>query len=484
MDAIEVRAFTFSYPGGEPVLANADWSVERGSFTLLVGATGSGKSTLLRCLKPELAPAGNRRGTCRVDLSADEGNARTDSSEAGRSSAPQGGVGFVAQDPGNQMVCDTVWHELAFELENCGVAQDVMRRRVAETVHFLGMEPLLHRRVDALSGGQCQMTAVAAALTARPDVLLLDEPTAQLDPVAAKDFLHLLFRINRELGITVVVATHAPASMLDYATAAARIEDGAIHSVSLGSLQETVALRFQNAAPAPGTSALRLRDAWFRYDRSADWVMRGMDLELAQGGVHALVGSNGCGKTTALMLLAGILKPERGSVADAIHGTVAFLPQNPKALFVCDTVSDELAEWSGLFCYGQPEIDAFLERIGLASQTERHPYDLSGGQQQLLALAKVLLISPDLLLLDEPTKGLDAQAECQVAELLEEAHGAGCTIVMATHDLAFAAAAADDMALLFDGQTACCQPPRGFFEGNLFYRPEPDAFTRLWMGRS
>lgn len=222
--AIEVQGLSFAYPGAEaPVLEGLDWRVLQGAFALLVGGTGSGKSTLLSLLKPEIAPAGTRSGELLV---LGEPVADMDV----RASAER--VGYVFQDPENQIVCETVWHEMAFGLENLGVSRDEMRRRVAETSYFFGLEDWLHRDTDTLSGGRKQLLSLAAVLALRPRVLLLDEPTSQLDPVAEKNFLHALFRVNRELGCTVVVATHQPRPMLEYATCAYRIEDGRVREVA------------------------------------------------------------------------------------------------------------------------------------------------------------------------------------------------------------------------------------------------------------
>ena len=224
MPAIEVRSLSFAYPDADAaVLEGLDWSVPQGAFALLVGGTGSGKSTLLSLLKPEIAPVGERTGDARV---LGEPVADMDV----RASAER--VGYVFQDPENQIVCEAVWHEMAFGLENLGLARDEMRRRVAETSYFFGLEDWLHRDIDTLSGGRKQLLSLAAVLALRPRVLLLDEPTSQLDPVAEKNFLHALFRVNRELGCTVVVATHQPRPMLEYATCAYRIEGGRVCEVS------------------------------------------------------------------------------------------------------------------------------------------------------------------------------------------------------------------------------------------------------------
>ena len=527
--AIEVQGLSFAYPGAEaPVLEGLDWRVPQGAFALLVGGTGSGKSTLLSLLRPEIAPAGERTGDARV---LGENVADMDV----RASAER--VGYVFQDPENQIVCETVWHEMAFGLENLGLARDEMRRRVAETSYFFGLEDWLHRDTDTLSGGRKQLLSLAAVLALRPRVLLLDEPTSQLDPVAEKNFLHALFRVNRELGCTVVVATHQPRPMLEYATCAYRIEDGRVREVAdmaslgrreslfsddmlgwgavrcakngvfssasgqLGSLDPRggapgakmglksgksaefeAQIQPQNDSGAPsraggrrilqkmhGGSAATLSEGWFRYDRVGGWVLRGLDVTFSAGAVHAVVGGNGCGKSTMLSVLAKTAKLQRGRM---VRGTAsaALLPQNPKALPVAETVRDELMEWASTCGYDEVAAREQTARLGLAGLEARHPYDLSGGQRQLLALAKLLLIGPELLLLDEPTKGLDLASRRIIARALCEHANAGGTVIMATHDLDFAEQVSDDVAMMFDGEIACMEPPADFFADNVFYR--------------
>lgn len=527
--AIEVRSLSFAYPGADAtVLEGLDWSVPQGAFALLVGGTGSGKSTLLSLLKPEIAPAGERTGDTRV---LGENVADMDVCASAER------VGYVFQDPENQIVCETVWHEMAIGLENLGMSRDEMRRRVAETSYFFGLEDWLHRDTDTLSGGRKQLLSLAAVLALRPRVLLLDEPTSQLDPVAEKNFLHALFRVNRELGCTVVVATHQPRPMLEYATCAYRIEGGRVREVAdmaslgrreslfsddmlgwgaiqcakngvfsrrednLGSLEPSgdvssakksseldksskfvAQTSLENGSEAfprtdgsrilrkmHGGSATTLSEGWFRYDRAGGWVLRGLDVTFSAGAVHAVVGGNGCGKSTMLSVLAKTAKLQRGRM---VRGTAsaALLPQNPKALLVAETVRDELMEWASTCGYDEAVARERAASLGLAGLEARHPYDLSGGQRQLLALAKLLLIGPELLLLDEPTKGLDLASRCIIARALREHAQAGGTVVIATHDLDFAEQVSDDVAMMFDGEIACMEPPADFFADNVFYR--------------
>lgn len=454
---------TFRYPGSRgDVLSGVSMAVPAGAFALLVGGTGSGKSTLLSLAKPQIAPVGDRAGQVRVfgrpvdDL---DGAAACE-------------VGYVFQDPDNQIVCDSVWHEMAFGLENLGTPQGEMRRRVAEASYFFGMGPWFHSDTDALSGGRKQLLALASTLVMQPRVLLLDEPTAQLDPIAARNFLHALFRVNRELGCTVVVATHEPELMADYATCAFELVDGAVRAVeNLGRFKCEAALAERGAlCDANAPAAVSARGAWFRYGRDDDWVLRGLDLEVRQGEVHALVGGNGCGKSTLLALIAGTRRAQRGEVRSAISAK-AMLPQDPKALFAEERVDEELMEWAHIGGYGADEVQAMMGELGLADRAGLHPYDLSGGQRQMLALGKLLLVHPRLLLLDEPTKGLDRAAREHVAGMIEAARRDGVTVIVSTHDLAFVRRVADRVSLMFDGELACTEPVGEFFRNNLFYRP-------------
>ena len=467
MNAIELRDLGFSYAGSEEaVFDGLSWSVPEGSFALLVGDTGSGKSTLLSLLKPEIAPAGERTGELRVL------GQPVDEMEPVRSATT---VGYVFQNPENQIVCESVWHEMAFGLENLGLPQDKMRRRIAETSYFFGLDDWFRADTDTLSGGRKQLLSLASVLVMRPRLLLLDEPTSQLDPVAEKNFLHALFRVNRELGCTVVAATHRPQPMLDYATCVYRIEGGRVHEVTeMASLDGREPLLAEASDERPNAAstgdACAVRDGWFRYGRDDAWVMRGLSTAFSAGRIHAIAGGNGCGKSTLLSVLAKTAKLQRGRYKREAASS-ALLPQNPKALLVGETVAEELMEWSSSCGYTADDARVAAARVGLAGMGDRHPYDLSGGQQQLLALAKLLLVKPELLLLDEPTKGLDLASRRVVACVLREHADAGGTVIMATHDLDFAEQIADDVALMFDGEFACMEPAEAFFRGNLFFRP-------------
>ena len=501
--AVQLSDYSFAYPFEEgdcresrAVLGNVNLRIEQGAFCVLVGATGSGKTTLLRSLKPELAPVGESLGDIFVlGRSLKPHNPRravghpvvqsvdlSESPSANSSASPITPlesaqlIGYVMQDPSAQIVCDTVWHELAFGLENLGIEPDQMRRRIAEVAHFFGIEPWIRSKTKDLSGGQKQLVNLAAVLALRPKLLLLDEPTAQLDPNAVKQFLFMLSRVNRELGITVIMATHSPEDVRSYATQ--RIDLSAPGPIgTFESAKAALSPYFESryAQLVDADAALTARDVHFRFDRHAPWVLRGVEIRVRQGSVHALVGGNGCGKTTLLRCLAGVLTPQRGRIDNKLAASQALLPQDPKALLVCDSVREELMEWASRCAYDEQAAHAMAQRFGLSDQLNRHPFDLSGGQQQKLAIAKLLLAQPQLLFLDEPTKGLDPASSADLSRIVKALAAEGKTIVLVTHDLDFAFATADEVSMLFDGELACTEPVQDFFENNLIYRPNSEC---------
>ena len=499
--AVWVSGYSFAYPSEEgdcrescAVLNNVNLRVEQGAFCVLVGATGSGKTTLYAPSNPNSPRLANHPGdifvlgralkphkaSCAADHPVDQPVDSAASSITPLESAQL--IGYVMQDPAAQIVCDTVWHELAFGLENLGVEPDQMRRRIAEVAHFFGIEPWIRSKTEDLSGGQKQLVNLAAVLALRPRVLLLDEPTAQLDPNAVKQFLFMLSRVNRELGITVVMATHSPEDVRPYATQ--RIDLSAPGPIgtferakaALSPYFDSRCARQRTFAPyADAGVALTARDVHFRFDRHAPWVLRGVEFRVRQGSVHALVGGNGCGKTTLLRCLAGVLTPQRGRIKNELAASQALLPQNPKALLVCDSVHEELMEWASRCDYDEQAAHVMAQRFGLSDQLNRHPFDLSGGQQQKLAIAKLLLAQPRLLFLDEPTKGLDPASSADLSRIVKALAAEGKTIVLVTHDLDFAFATADEVSMLFDGELACTEPVQDFFDNNLIYRPNSEC---------
>lgn len=475
--AIEVEHFSFSYPQNDGVAArnalqDISFQVEQGAFCVLVGSTGCGKTTLLRSLKPELAPVGSTSGSLKLFGKQLVQNAHPAMSPSESAQL----IGYVMQDPDAQIVCDTVWHELAFGLENIGTNPNEIRRRIAEVAHYFGIEPWMHSKTEDLSGGQKQLVNLAAVLALRPQLLVLDEPTSQLDPNAVKQFLFILSRVNRELGITVVMATHSPEDVALYATQRVDLDDpGPIASFD----QAAAAMqsrRLQRASLLQHAEiVLDISNLYYRFDRRAPWVLRGAYLQVQRASVHALVGGNGSGKTTMLRCLSSVLKPQRGKVRNALASSQALLPQDPKSLLVCDTVREELMEWADRCGYDQHQAQRVSKRMGLADCAEQHPFDLSGGQQQKLAIAKLLLANPRLLFLDEPTKGLDPQSCAALSQTIKSLADEGRTIVLVTHDLDFAFATADTVSMLFDGEIVCTEPVEGFFKHNLIYRTNAES---------
>lgn len=545
MASYRIEGLTFTYPGRDvPALTDIRLDIAAGDFVVLCGDSGGGKTTLLRHLKPSLTPHGEATG--RVLFSGRDW-AEVDASAQARS------IGFVSQSPDNQIVTDKVWHELAFGLESLGMDQATMRLRVAEMAAFFGIEAWFERDVTSLSGGQKQLLNLAGVMALQPEVLILDEPTSQLDPIAASDFLAAVKRINAELGVTVVLSEHRleeafpladrvvvlrggrvvnsgppevvcaqvlsdDRSMVPSLPTAARlfgelggggacpltVRDG--RRYLLGRAPEPLRrdrepgqgagrLTLRDRRPvrpalAEGRPALELDEVWFRYEKKDADVLRGMSLVVPSGSLTALMGGNGAGKSTALAVMAGLREPFAGRVAvdgrrrsrgRAVPQRVRLLPQNPQAVFSAKTVALDLVQAveSGVGDSGRMErVEAMAERLGIAPLLRMHPYDLSGGEQQRAALAKVLLTEPDILLLDEPTKGLDAAFKASLAGIFARLIGDGLTLVMASHDVEFCAAHADRCALLFRGAVVAEEEPGAFFAGHSFYTTAANRIAR------
>ena len=511
MALFTLENLTFSYPG-QAVRAIDDLSltISEGAFVVLCGPSGCGKSTLLRQLKPALAPHGVRTGRILFrDTPLEQVDART---QAAR-------IGFVQQSPENQIVTDKVWHELAFGLESLGMDTPTIRRRVAEMASFFGIEDWFHKDVTELSGGQKQLLNLASVMAMQPDVLILDEPTSQLDPIAASDFLAVLGKINRELGTAVLLTEHRLEDTFPLATMVAVMDSGRLLCTgtpaevgqSLKAMRHRMFLAMPAAmriwaavesdAPCPVTvregrdflqefaahhpllplpeepkqpkrePVITVEGAWFRYEESSPDVVKGLDLTLGRGEFLALLGGNGAGKSTTLKLLSGLKRPYRGNIS--VSGTLGMLPQNPQTLFVKKTVREDLFEiFSGSSIpkeRQQEQVAQMVRLCRLETLLDRHPYDLSGGEQQRAALAKVLLLRPEILLLDEPTKGLDAEFKQLFAEILRSLLSQGVSLLMVSHDVAFCARYAHRCALFFDGAVVTEAAPRAFFSGNSFY---------------
>lgn len=505
-----VENFSFRYPIGQvQALRGVSFSAAAGEFLLLCGRSGCGKTTLLRALHPVLAPAGERGGQVRWNGAPMEMLER-------RAAAEQ--IGFVMQDPESGIVTDKVWHELAFGLENLGLPTAEIRLRVAEIAQYFGIDAWFDRRTSALSGGQKQLLSLACATVLRPRLLLLDEPTAQMDPIAASEFLATLSRINRELGITVILSEHRLEEAMMYADRVLVLEDGRLTldapPKALGADFDRLDPFVQAAMPTPvrvcaalpgvkelpltakdgaavlerllpqplratridraplpaAPAAATLKNVSFRYEKDGREILKNFDLTLPAGRITALLGGNGAGKSTLLRLLAGLRKPTGGRLR--VNGKTALLPQTPALLFTQSTLRAELQPGDA------NAVAAVAKQLEIEPLLDRHPYDLSGGEQQRAALAKLLLQAPDLLLLDEPTKGMDCAFKQRFADLLQEWKAAGKTVLLVSHDAEFCAAHADACALLFDGEIACMEETAAFFCNNFFYTTAANRMAR------
>lgn len=531
MGLFEIDNLTFAYNGAEQnAVSGVSLCVNKGDFVLVCGKSGCGKTTLLRLLKPALAPVGKRTGSvtfCGTDIT------KLDDRTAASA------IGFVMQNPDDQIVTDKVWHELAFGLESLGESSDVIRRRVAEICGFLGLTDIYVKRTCELSGGEKQLLNLASVLVTNPDVVLLDEPTAQLDPIAASSFLQALKKLNEELGLTVVLVEHRLEESFAMANKVVIMDEGKVVFASspedIGELYNNdklvcdifeglpAAVRLFKATNGVGKCPLTVRDGkryveanfgknmndryavqgckgdvaievangYFRYERDGADVLDNLSLQVYANEILCIFGANGAGKTTLLRILAGTKRLYKGKYRlwgkkikeygnNLYRDNLTAMPQNPQNLFVKNTVRADLAELAALVGYGKTEqaqaVADVMAQTGVTDLAERHPYDLSGGEKQKVALAKVLLTRPKIVLLDEPTKGLDAYSKRQFAEVMAKLKADGKTVVVVTHDVEFAAVVADRCAMFFDGKIVSVADKYAFFAENRYYTT---AFARI-----
>lgn len=519
MALLTVKNLSFSYAAEhEKALHTISFDVENGEFIVLCGATGSGKSTLLRLLKRELAPMGEKTGELFFDGKPLDSLSAKDSASL---------IGYVMQQPEEQIATDKVWHELAFGLENQNLPQGVIRRRVAEMASYFGIEDWFLSDVSALSGGQKQLLNLASVMVMQPKLLLLDEPTAQLDPITASDFIATLKKLNRELGLTIILIEHRLEEVVPLCDRLMVMENGTLLAMdaprkAVAMLREhpallegmPVSVRLFHALGGEGDvpldiregrsfvekhykneiralpekdyehsekKALSFRHVYFRYEKNGEDILTDLDFDVYENEIFCILGGNGSGKTTTLSAASGLYTPYSGDIRvfdkkikDYKNGTLykeclALLPQDVQTVFLRNTVKEELDD-------ANADISALP--YDLSHLLHRHPYDISGGERQLVALAKVLAGKPKLLLLDEPTKGLDASAKARVMDILKDLKASGVTIVAVTHDVEFAASLADRTALFFRGSIICAETPRRFFAENNFYTTAASRMTR------
>lgn len=520
MEILSCENVAFKYnESTDYAISDCTFSVKKGEKIMLCGASGSGKSTLLRLLKRELSPRGELSGNITL-----MGKDRSELSD--RESAEK--IGFVMQSPDSQTVCDKVSAELAFGLESFGVKSGEIQSRVGEMAAFFGIEPLYDRDISTLSGGQKQLVALCSVMVTDPDILLLDEPTAQLDPVAARELLGILDRLNKEMGVTIIIAEHDPEELFDSCDKILYLAKGKtelfgtpaltakyfVENALEGFLPETakafarlcddlplnvrqgrakleklgvtdIPKQAVNDTERAEPYALQCKNLWQRYEKNSPDILKGCDLGIRKGECYGLLGSNGGGKSTLLRVICGLCKPYMGTVSlfgkkqkaykngSLFRGMLAFLPQEPVTMFVKESVREDLLQ-SG----DKVTVENVSQRMGIEHLLDRHPWDLSGGEIQKCAFAKILLADPKIIVLDECTKGMDSFAKKALGDILLDLKAEGRTILLVTHDLEFAAQYCDRCGLLFDGKIVAEDDAVEFFSQNRFYTTASARLTR------
>ena len=540
MAHIEIKNLSFKYKTSEKnSLSDVSFTINKGDFVVLCGKSGCGKTTLLKCLKPNIMPAGKTEGE--ILLESRNIESLTDREQEKK-------IGFVMQNPEYQIVTDKVWHELAFGLESMGEKNEIIRSKVAEIAEYFDITDLYNENTDNLSGGQKQLVNLAAVMIMNPEILVLDEPTSQLDPIAAERFMDIVSKINEDFGITVIISEHRLDYLLKYANKLVVMEEGKLVQCGCPQevLREALNMEVSPLMPIPSRifnghngagqipistkegrswlinyisdskdesffskrnfaekksseyksykkdenlsecksykkdedlnerkslnlgfptsynneknmSVVNVKDVWFRYEKMSRDIIKGLNLHINKGEIFSVIGGNGTGKTTTTMLLSGILKPYRGKIK--VRGKIGFLPQDVQILFEQESVMEELKK-----------VDkSLIEKMNLQKLLNMHPYDLSGGEQQKVALAKVLGEKPAVLLLDEPTKGIDNIYKEQLGILLRDLAENGKTIILVSHDLDFCGEYSDRCGLFAQGSLISEDTAREFFLNNRFY---------------
>jgi len=541
---------SFRYPNqSQNAITDISFEIKKGEFVLLCGDSGCGKTTLLRHAKKNQIPTGHGSGKMYFDGKDIEFMDDRESAAL---------IGYVGQSPDGQIVTDKVWHELAFGLESLSFDRETMYRRIAEMSEYLGISGWYEKKTDELSGGQKQILNLASVMVMHPKILILDEPTSQLDPVASERFLQNIFRLNRDFGVTILICEQRVHEVIHMADRVMLMKDTRVigfddvrtivHQMKEKSSKVYEALpgymKLWSEYGKMGKLPLTIRDAklWiedikndifvkinahnkisekemtddrecmnntavvknkseqdgirphkksendrktkdvlisaenlsFSYGKNE--VLKDFSIVITGGKIYAVMGGNGSGKTTALKILAGIYKKKGGRIKKLKDLRSVYLPQNPQTIFTEISVYDELMEvfkshrdlYEGAQ-FVDNNIKEMLEKMELSEKKDSHPFDLSVGQQQRLAIGKVLLLKPDVLMLDEPTKGIDGEFKKKLAVMFDEMKRAGIAVVIVSHDIDFCAENADECGLLFDGELTKMQTAEEFFRQNYFY---------------
>ncbi len=528
----KINNLSFSYPESQKqALKNINLTINQGEFIVICGKSGSSKSTLLRMLKPELTPHGEK-----TDEIAFFGS----DNFSLRSSAEK--IGFLLQNTEYQAVTHSVRSELAFGLENLGLESKAIRLRIAEISAYFSLESIIDKKISELSGGQKQMVCLASILMMHPDVIIFDEPTSQLDPMAAETLLNTVQKLCRENGISVIITEHRLEGLIPIADRVLVIDEGEIisdtpprdipseliknndflSSAVPTSMRLHADLGFTSSAPLNVSEgrqllsslftdkpkyteltenldkntnelAVEAKDLWFAYDKSR-YVLKGLDLKIKKGSFFALLGANGAGKTTALSLLTGLLPCKQGKIKlfgksigkykdSELYGKlIGVLPQKCESLFGGNTVREDLEKSLYKSIPDKKERQKQIEKLSsfceITHLLDRHPYDISGGEMQRAALCMVLMKNPQILFLDEPTKGMDNLFKKQLASKIKELNEIGITVVMVSHDTEFCAEYCDECAMIFDGKCALQEEKNKFFSQNFFYTTAANKIAR------
>ena len=528
MEILRIENLNFQYVNEEKLVLNdINMSIEEGDFLVLCGATGSGKTTLLKMLKREIAPNGNKKGT--IFYQGKDLKEYDDKELVSE-------IGYVFQNPDSAIVTDKVWHELAFGLENLGYDNQNIRMKVGEIANYFDMQTWFDMDTDNLSGGQKQILNLASVMVMQPKVLLLDEPTSQMDPVSASNFFQTLKKINHELGTTIIIIEHRLEEIFLLADKIALLDEGKLVVYDEVKKASKEILNYSNIninIPTPlklyhelkceddvpltikegkkllekynlsknfqydkpllreKNKAIEIKNGWFRYSKNSKDILKGIDLDIRIGEVYSLIGGNGVGKSTLVNVIANNLKLYTGNVKineksiskyknNSLYiENLVVLPQNPDDLFVSEKVNDELYEMKNIYSDDfENRVKELINEFSLEKLLNRHPYDLSGGEKQKVALAKILLLNPKIILFDEPTKGLDWTSKIRLVEIIKKLKKKNVTCFLVTHDIEFASLVSDYCGLLFNGTIVSENSSNLFFKNNHFYTTATNKLMR------